>query len=258
MANYHLEGTYISRGNDRSFTKTMNYISGQKLYDCYNEETYYRRRDDVLYCKVILPDKVPCEFSDLQYLCNKVETAAKRYDSRTAREFKASLPNELSLEENVHIVNEFVENNFLCHGLCAVVAIHEGKNEREPSKNNPHAHIIVPTRTVSSKGLNEKTYREFNKSEYMHIWRAQWADVQNQAYERNNLPMRVSHESLEVQGIRDREPANHLSLASWQRERRGEHTPQGDKRRAIDRRNRERTQHILDEHSRDLNIEMER
>ena len=99
----------------------------------------------------------------------------------------------------MHIVNEFIENNFLCHGLCAVVAIHEGKNEKQPSKNNPHAHIIVPTRTVSSKGLNEKTYREFDKSEYIDIWRAQWADVQNRAYERNNLPMRVSHESLEAQ-----------------------------------------------------------
>ena len=55
----------------------------------------------------------------------------------------------------------------------------------------------------------------------------------------SGLSVRVSHESLERQGI-DREPVNHLSRMDWQRERQGERTRSGDKRREIQRRNKRR------------------
>ncbi len=74
----------------------------------------------------------------------------------------------------------------------------------------------------------------------MNIWREQWAYVQNRAYERNRLDIRVSHESLEVQGRRDREPTIHLSRIDWQKEERGERTSAGDRKRAIRERNEKR------------------
>jgi len=52
--------------------------------------------------------------------------------------------------------------------------------------------------------------------------------VQNQAYERNNMEMRVSYESLYVQGL-VREPVNHLSLADWYKDMRGQKTLAGEK-----------------------------
>lgn len=226
----------VSRGKGRSVTKLANYISGQRLRDSYNNKTYYSRRQDVLYLRIFLPENAPPDFNNLQHLCDEIEGAEHRYDARTAREFKCSLPNELPIHESIRIVNEFINHCFVSYGLCAIAAIHAGSNGQDPLKNNPHVHIIVPTRTVGANGFNQKKDREHDKRKYITIWREQWALVQNRAYERNRLDIRVSHESLEIQG-KQREPLPHLSRIDWQKEQRGEHTFAGDKKRAIAARN---------------------
>lgn len=257
MANYHLEISVISRGKGRSVTKLANYITGQNLYDSYSGITYYRHRNDVLYCDVFLPEQAPSDFHDLQHLCNKIESAEKRYDARTAREIKASLPNELSAQENIQIVQEYINANFLQYSLCAIAAIHEGRNDANPEKNNPHVHMIVTTRTVDSDGFSKKKYRTLDKAEYALIWRKAWAEVQNRAYERNGLSVRVSHESLEVQGKHELEPTIHLSRIDWQKEQRGEHTPRGDMKRAIQERNKKHICRYQQEVDRELDFEPE-
>lgn len=257
MANYHFEISNISRGKGRSVTSCASYICGCKLHDSYNDKTYSHRRGDVMYWKVYQPFNAPAQFSDLQCLCNKIDEAEKRYDSRTGREFIGSLPNELPHPELVRIVNEYVEEHFVKKGLCAVAAIHDGRNEDDPFKNNPHVHILVTTRTVGPDGFSEKKDREHNKKMYVKIWREGWANVQNRAYERNDLEIRVSHESLEVRGIR-REPTPHLTRIDWQREECGERTPAGDRKRAI----QERNSILIQEHRlrrvRELTIELSR
>lgn len=239
MANYYLDVSAISRGKERSVTKLLNYISGKTLHDCYNGESYYRKRSDVAYCNIYLPRNAPADFNDMQTLCNKIDEAEKRYDARTARVFIGSLPNELSVYELKRIVNKYIEDNFVKYGLCAIAAIHKGENRDDPARNNPHVHIIVTTRTVDADGFSKKKYREQDSRKYIGIWREQWALVQNRAYERNGLDMRVSHETLEVQGI-DREPRKHLNLMDWQKERRGEYTEAGNENRLIKKRNEER------------------
>lgn len=122
------------------------------------------------------------------------------------------------------------------------MGLHEGKHATDPSRNNPHVHIIVPTRTIGSEGFSKKKDREHDKRKYVDIWRKQWAIIQNRAYERNGLDIRVSHESLEVQGKRDREPTIHLGRIDWQKEQRGEQTVAGNQKRAIQERNAKRIQ----------------
>lgn len=239
MANYHLEIKIISRGKGRSVTAAMGYISGKTLRDSYNGKTYYNNRNDVIWQKIFLPNDAPPEFRSLQHLCDEIECAEVRWDARTARQFIGSLPNELPPEELVKVVRSFVENNFTADGLCAVAAIHRGHRPDDPSRNNPHVHIIVPARTVGPNGFSKKKDREHDKKLYIGIWREQWAEVQNLAYERRKLEVRVSHESLKVQGKRDREPTIHLSRIDWQKEQRGERTVAGDRKRAIEERNRE-------------------
>lgn len=257
MANYHFEVGIISRGKCRSVVRSVSYITGEKLRDCHNDKTYYNQRRDVLYHQIFLPDKAPSEFSDLQNLCDEINKAERRYDARTAREFKCSLPNELQLYEQKRIVAEFVNDNFIAYDLCAITAIHEGRNETDPKRNNPHVHIIVPTRIVGKNGFGEKKDRELDKRKYIHIWREEWANLQNRAYERNGLDIRVSHESLEVQG-KDREPTIHLSRMDWQKEERGEHTIAGDKKRAIKVRNQERVRKRQLQQERSLEMELSR
>lgn len=242
MANYHLETKIISRGKGHSFARSINYISGIQLHDVYLDVTFYHKRNDVIWSGTFLPIKAPSCFQDLQVLCIAIENAERRYDARTAREFIGSLPNELSPSEQIKIVSEFIDQNFVQQGLCAVAAIHKGENKNDPSKNNPHTHILVSTRTIGPDGFNEKKDREHNKKNYIGVWREQWAEIQNRAYERNGLDIRVSHESLEVQGkCCNREPTIHLSRIDWQKEHRGERTFFGDKKREIQARNEQRS-----------------
>lgn len=240
MSNYHFEAAIISRGNARSVTGSVSYICGRTLRDRCNDKMYYHHWKDVVWQKIFLPDHAPAEFRQLQRLCDEIERAEVRWDARTARQLIASLPNELPPGEQIRIVREFIEDNFVSCGLCAVAAIHRGLNRNDPSRNNPHVHIIVPTRTFGPDGFSPWKDREHNQRKYIKIWREQWAAVQNRAYERNGLDVQVSHEALEVQGKRNREPTIHLSRIDWQKEQRGERTPAGDRKRAVRERNEER------------------
>jgi ATP-dependent exoDNAse (exonuclease V) alpha subunit len=240
MSNYHFEVTIISRGKGRSVTSSVSYISGRALHDIHNGKTYYKHREDLAWQKIFLPDHAPAEFRQLQHLCDEIECAEMRWDARTARQLTASLPNELPLGELVRIVHEFVADNFTSQGLCTVAAIHRKHNHHDPKKNNPHVHMIVPTRPVGPDGFCKLKDREHDKRKYITIWREQWATVQNRAYERNGLDIQVSHESLEAQGKHDREPSIHLSRIDWQKEQRGERTPAGDRKRAVKERNQRR------------------
>lgn len=236
MGNYHLEVQVISRGKGRSVTRLASYISGEKLRDSYFGKTYYSRRQDVLDCRIFLPPHAPPDFHHLPDLCDAIEAAEVRWDARTAREFKGSLPNELPLYELQKIVADFIQKNFLSCDLCAIAAIHAGRNPTDPARDNPHTHIIVPTHTVTETGFSKRKDREHDKRAYIHLWREQWAAVQNRAYERNGLDIRVSHECLAVQGV-NRLPTIHLSRIDWQKEQRGERTPAGDLKRHIAERN---------------------
>ncbi len=258
MANYHFEATIISRGKGRSVTGSVSYICGRTLHDSYKSRTYHNLRKDVVWQKIFLPDHVPSEFRELQYLCDEIERAEVRWDARTARQFIASLPNELPPGEQIRIVREFIEDNFVSCGLCAIAAIHRGRNRDDPSRNNPHAHIIVSTRPVGEEGFCERKDREHDKRKYITIWREQWAAIQNRAYERNGLDIQVSHESFEAQGKHDREPTIHLSRIDWQKEQRGERTPAGDRKRLIREHNQMRIHQREMEQQREIELELSR
>lgn len=238
MANYHLEVKMISRGSGRSLAASMSYILGEKMRDYYLGKTYRTSRRDVVAKHVYLPENAPPQFRNPQSLCREIDQAEKRWDAQTARQFIGSLPNELPPGEWVRIVRDFVERNFLSQNLCAVAAIHRGRNPISKDRNNPHVHIIVSTRTLGPEGFSTKKDREHNKRKYLELWRQEWALVQNRAYERNHMKTRVSHQRLAERGI-ERIPTIHLSTRDWQREQRGERTIAGNRKRAIQRQNRE-------------------
>lgn len=234
MANYYLNVDNISRKKSASLIGTASYICGRTLYDSRIEQTHSYSRDDILYRQIFLPKGVPSNFYDLQYLCDKIEEAENRRDARTARYIIASLPNELPQHELSRIVKEYIEANFVARDLCAIAAIHSGQNVDDPSKDNPHVHIIVSTRTVGPNGFCEHKDREHDLRKYILIWREEWAIVQNQAYVRAGLGIQVSHKGLRAQGIEDREPIKYLNRTDWQIKHR-EAARVRERGRAIDR-----------------------
>lgn len=214
--NYHVEVSPLSRGKGRSLGSVLSYISGKEVHDNYSGKTYRHRRFDLVQFRVYLPPSAPNALRDLQCLCDELNKVEKRKDARTGRLFICSLPNELMPGEWARIVNEFIQENFVSQGLCAVAAIHRGKLPSNHPKSNPHVHIIVSTRTVGPEGFNPKKDREHNQRSYIEIWRRAWARVQNRAYERCHVKKRVSHESLRVQGV-ERKPTRHVSYVDLQR-----------------------------------------
>lgn len=256
MANYHLNVCNKSRGKGESFIREISYITGKTLHDNYYNTTWYNYKDNVLYWEIILPDDSPPNFDDIQNLCYEIDKAETRKDARTARVIVGSLPNELPLKEQIMIVEEFVKKNFTTFGLGAIVAIHEGKNERKPSKNNPHVHIVITTRSIDSNGFCHKKDRNWNDRKYVTIWREQWAEIQNKAYKRNHIKAEVSPYSLNVQGYK-RKALPHLSFSDYQKEKRGIHTIAGDERRKIKKHNKKLNKKQKKEKHRNKDIDHE-
>lgn len=247
--NYHVEVSPLSRGKGRSLGSVLSYISGKEVHDNYSGKTYRHRRFDLVQFRVYLPPSAPNALRDLQCLCDELNKVEKRKDARTGRLFICSLPNELVPGEWAKIVKDFIEENFVAKGLCAVAAIHRGTNRDFPSKNNPHVHIIVSTRTVGPEGFNPQKDREHDKRCYIEIWRRAWAEVQNRAYERCHIEKRISHESLRVQGI-DRKPLRHVNYVDWQRAERQRRIQEKERELARLERNRELSREKTKTHSR--------
>ena len=249
--NYHVEVSPLSRGKGRSLGSVLIYISGKEVHDNYSGKTYRHRRFDLVQFRVYLPPSAPNALRDLQCLCDELNKVEKRKDARTGRLFICSLPNELMPGEWARIVNEFIQENFVSQGLCAVAAIHRGKLPSNHPKSNPHVHIIVSTRTVGPEGFNPKKDREHNQRSYIEIWRRAWARVQNRAYERCHVKKRVSHESLRVQGV-ERKPTRHVSYVDLQRGERQRRIQAKELARELARleRNRELSREKTKTHSR--------
>lgn len=221
MANYHLEISTVSRNSKhgkKSVTRLASYITGCRLHDDYSKKSYSYERSDVALWKIYVPPDGPKDFYDLQILCDRIEATEVRKDARTAREFKGSLPNELHFCDLVQIVDEFVNMNFVELGLPAIAAIHNGINKADPTRNNPHVHIIVPTRTVGPEGFSNKKYLPHNAREYIKIWRSRFAEAQNHAYARRGLDIMVSHKSLKDQN-QGRDPVKYFSRSEYVRNR---------------------------------------
>jgi len=236
MSNFSVSVGYVSRKDGRSPAKAVGYIFRQKMQDNYYGLTYDYRKKDVQHTEIILTPTAPLEFRNPQIFVDSVDAAEKRCDARTLRTIRAALPNELPLDEHIEMVREYLDDNFVSQGMCAAVAIHEGKNA-DPSKNNPHVHILLTTREATHDGFSPKKNREWDRRANVTLWRKQWAAIQNRAYERAGLKERVSHESYAIQGI-GKKPRKYLNRLDYGLERRGINTECGDKNRLIEASNK--------------------
>ena len=140
--------------------------------------------------------------------------------------------------ERIELARRFVKETFVSQGMCAIMAIHEGRND-DPEKNNPHAHILLTDRSVDSNGFCSKKDRSWNIVEQLRKQRAAWAEAQNRAFKEQGLEVCVSHESLEVQGI-NREPTRPLGRTATALERKGMQTEVSNWNREIDARFKEK------------------
>ena len=262
MAIYHFSAKIISRSNGKSAVASAAYRSGSKLIDFEDGTTKnYKRKTEVAYSAIMLPENAPTEFSNRETLWNEVQKVEKNSNAQLAREIEIALPMELSIEENIALVRQYCQNQFVNKGMIADVNVHN-------KAGNPHAHIMLTMRALSEQGKwlakERKTYAldeqgnkipvldkngnqkieaktgrkvwerisvpttDWNNQDKAEVWREAWAQAVNEKLQ----CLAVDHRSYERQGI-EKVPTMHLGVATAAMEKRGIATEKGKHNRKV-------------------------
>jgi len=256
IAIYHCSIKIISRGKGKSAVGVAAYRSGEILTNERDGITHdYTHKGGIVHTEILLPAHAPASFSDRAALWNAVEKIEKAKNAQLAREIELALPVELTREQNVSLVREYINQYFVAAGMCADICIHD------KGDGNPHAHVMLTMRPFDEGGAwgakqkkeyildpqgkkiydrKKRQYKcksipatDWNEQTKAEEWRAAWAQLCNQTLEQNGHAERIDHRSYEQQGI-DQIPTVHLGVAASAMEKRGIRTERGDLNREIE------------------------
>ena len=246
----------ISRGKGQSCMASCAYYSGKKKYSEYECCWKYPHSSParVKWVEVMLPPNAPRAYADPQTLWNAVDAAETSVNAQTARSMLFALPRELTDEQNLALVRDFCQKEFVDKGMVCNFFYHD------KGDGNPHVHIMLTLRAMDENGkwlpksknvyaLDENGNRirapngswkrvkvntvDWNERRYGEIWRQDWAAAQNAALEAAGRMERVDMRSLERQGVEDRLPQKHLGPTASALERKGVSSERGDENRKI-------------------------
>ena len=232
------------------------YYSGEKKYSEYECCWKYPHSSParVKWVEVMLPSNAPKAYADPQTLWNAVDAAETSVNAQTARSMLFALPRELTDEQNLALVRDFCQKEFVDKGMVCNFFYHD------KGDGNPHVHIMLTLRAMDENGkwlpksknvyaLDENGNRirapngswkrvkvnivDWNERKYGEIWRQDWAAAQNAALEAAGRMERVDMRSLERQGVEDRLPQKHLGPTASALERKGVSSERGDEKRKI-------------------------
>lgn len=197
MALYRLEMQNVSRSDGVSSVAKAAYRHRSVMVDHRTGEIHGEKsanRDDLVYAEILAPKDTPDFLTKSSNdLWNFVEKTEKRKDARTAKEFKITLPTELSNEQNIALMKDFLLNHFVDKGIICDFVLHNDKDNK-----NPHAHVMITTREITQNGFGKKV-RSWDEEKTLHDWRKQWSKTQNKHLKNAGLKSRVSHRTLEEQ-----------------------------------------------------------
>ena len=194
MAIYHLEAKVVSRGAGRSAVAASAYLSCSRLYNDYDGIQHdYKRKQGLVWQQIFLPECAPQEWQDREKLWNAVEEVEAAKDSRLAREFVVALPIELSREQQIELLQDFIREQFVSDGMCADAAIHNTDG------HNPHAHILLTVRPLDEQGKwqykTEKEYLCMKNGEERGFTAAEFRAAQNEGWEKQ-YPYKVGKKKV--------------------------------------------------------------
>ena len=230
MASYHLriKDDTKSGGKRISAKKHVDYIlreDGKSHADYINREGAQSDRTDCVFKGSHLPKWAKGS-------AQKFFSAATRYEDKgnvRYREIELSLPNELSLAQNLEIVDRFIADHLSSHYYA--YAIHEKAGELS-GESHPHVHIMFSERIIddieitserpackyfrraakSLKGEQVASFerrrehgapkdKKWHNKKYLYELRADFARIQNEVLAKNGFSIRVDHHSLKAQQI---------------------------------------------------------
>ncbi len=193
----------------------------------------YGNRDDLVHEEVALPANSPRWIADMaedvapakasEAIWNKI-TMEERANGQLAREIVVALPIELTREENIALMREYVADQVTSRGMVADWVYHD-------VPGNPHVHLMHTLRPVEVNGFGKKKIAVLDENgdplragnrivyktliggmEGLREWRFAWGDVVNHHLAMAGHETRIDMRSYEEQGI-DVVPTQHLGPA---------------------------------------------
>ena len=217
MANYHLNISYgkVGKGGPH-----IDYILGQNKYVNKENEIKYTNHNLPNWCKS------PKEFW-------VAADDNERINGTVYKEVRISLPNELSHEKNIELLNDFIDT-ILEGKYHYSVSIHSKESSYKKDILNTHAHIMFSPRELDGIERNKdiffkrsnaksperggcKKNTSWNNIEKLLEIRKLWEDIQNKYLENEKSNERVSCETLEKQRAIALEKGDYLLAESLDR-----------------------------------------
>ncbi|KQZ46717.1 Dtr system oriT relaxase [Rhizobium sp. Root149] len=237
MAIAHFSVSIVSRGEGRSAVLSAAYRHCAKMdYQREARSIDYTRKQGLLHEEFTLPADAPDWAKRLiadrsisgasEAFWNRVEAFEKRSDAQLAKDLTIALPLELTTEQNIALVRDFVDKHVLAKGMVADWVYHD-------NPGNPHIHLMTTLRPLTEGGFGAKKVAVLSEDgrplktkagkQVYELWaggtpefnalRDGWFERQNHHLAMNGVSLRVDGRSYEKQGIA-LEPTIHLGVGA--------------------------------------------
>jgi Ti-type conjugative transfer relaxase TraA len=241
----HFSASIVSRGDGRSAVLSAAYRHCAKMeYEREARTIDYTRKQGLLHEEFVLPADASkwarAMIADrsvsgaVEAFWNKVEAFEKRSDAQLARDLTIALPLELTPEQNIALVRDFVEKHILAKGMVADWVYHD-------NLGNPHIHLMTTLRPLTEEGFGPKKVTVAGEdgqpmrtksgkivyelwagsTDEFNILRDGWFERQNHHLALGGIDLRIDGRSYEKQGI-ELEPTIHLGVGAKAIERKAE------------------------------------
>lgn len=245
MAVPHFSVSIVARGSGRSAVLSAAYRHCAKMdFEREARTIDYTRKQGLLHEEFVIPVNAPdwlrAMVADLsvsgasEAFWNKVESFEKRSDAQLAKDVTIALPIELSAEQNIALVRDFVERHITAFGMIADWVFHD-------APGNPHIHLMTTLRPLTEDGFGAKKVailgsdgkpqrNDAGKIVYelwaggaddFNAFRDGWFACQNRHLALAGLDIRVDGRSFEKQGIA-LEPTIHIGVGATAIERKAD------------------------------------
>lgn len=225
MAVPHFSVSIVARGSGRSAVLSAAYRHCAKMdYEREARTIDYTRKQGLLHEEFVIPVDAPEWLQSLiadrsvvdasEVFWNKVEDFEKRSDAQLAKDITVALPMELSAEQNIELVRDFVARHITAQGMVADWVFHD-------APGNPHIHLMTTLRPLTDDGFGSKkvavtgpdgkVLRNDSGKIVYELWaggladfnafRDGWFACQNRHLALAGLDIRVDGRSFEKQGV---------------------------------------------------------
>ena len=245
MAVPHFSVSVVARGSGRSAVLSAAYRHCAKMeYEREARTIDYTRKQGLLHEEFVVPADAPDWLRTMiadrsvsgasAAFWNRVEEFEKRSDAQLAKDVTIALPIELTAEQNIALVREFVERHITAKGMVADWVYHD-------APGNPHVHMMTTLRPLTEDGFGAKKIvvpgpdgnplrNDAGKIVYelwagslddFNAFRDGWFACQNRHLAMAGLDIRVDGRSFEEQGI-EVEPTIHIGVGATAIDRKAE------------------------------------